>query len=106
MAVYLVVAAALLWSLTAILLTGPILVRQTAKLDLPYELDVSPERLRRDVELLSGDLAPRQHQPQENLDRTAEVGGRLQGIKGQYLIFDGGVINLRKYSGYRVELLA
>ncbi len=41
-----------------------------------------------------------------NLDRTAEVGGRLQGIKGQYLIFDTGVINLRKYSGYRVELLA
>lgn len=72
MAIYFVVAVALLWSLTAILLTGPILVRQTAKLDLPYELDVSPERLQRDVELLCGDLAPRQHQPQDNLDRTAE----------------------------------
>jgi hypothetical protein len=41
-----------------------------------------------------------------NLDREAEVGGRLVGIKGQYLIFDSGVINLRKYTGYRVELLA
>ncbi len=26
-----------------------------------------------------------------------------QGIKGQYLIFDGGVINLRKYTGYQVR---
>lgn len=41
-----------------------------------------------------------------NLDKTPEVGGRLDGIKGQYLIFDGGVINLRKYSGYRVEVRA
>ena len=41
-----------------------------------------------------------------NLDKTPEAGGVLQGIKGQYLIFDGGVINLRKYSGYRVEVRA
>jgi hypothetical protein len=39
-----------------------------------------------------------------NLDRTPEIGGTLLGIKGQYLIFDAGVINLRKYSGYRAEL--
>ncbi len=39
-----------------------------------------------------------------NLERDPLVGGVLQGIKGQYLIFDGGVINLRKYSGYRVEI--
>ena len=41
-----------------------------------------------------------------NLDKEPEAGGLLQGIKGQYLIFDGGVINLRKYSGYKVEILA
>lgn len=41
-----------------------------------------------------------------NLDKDPEAGGVLQGIKGQYLIFDGGVINLRKYSGYKVEVLA
>ena len=41
-----------------------------------------------------------------NLDRDPEVGGLLEGIKGQYLIFDRGVINVRKYSGYRVEILA
>ena len=41
-----------------------------------------------------------------NLDKVPEAGGVLQGIKGQYLIFDGGVINLRKYTGYKVEILA
>ena len=41
-----------------------------------------------------------------NLDKDPEAGGVLQGIKGQYLIFGGGVINLRKYSGYKVEVLA
>jgi len=30
----------------------------------------------------------------------------LLGIKGQYLILDGGVINLRRFSGYEVELSA
>ena len=30
----------------------------------------------------------------------------LTGIKGQYLIFDTGVINLRKYGGYRLTLAA
>jgi len=37
-----------------------------------------------------------------NLDKDPHAGGVLQGIKGQYLIFDGGVINLRKYAGYEV----
>ena len=41
-----------------------------------------------------------------NLDKEPEAGGVLQGIKGQYLVFDGGVINLRKYAGYKVEILA
>ena len=39
-----------------------------------------------------------------NFDKTAKVSGILQGIKGQYLIFDTGVINLRKFAGYEVEL--
>jgi len=41
-----------------------------------------------------------------NLDKDPVAGGVLQGIKGQYLIFDGGVINLRKYTGYQVEVAA
>lgn len=39
-----------------------------------------------------------------NLDKTPSVGGTLMGIKGQYLIFDSGVINMRKYGGYHVSL--
>jgi len=41
-----------------------------------------------------------------NLDRNPLAGGVLQGIKGQYLLFADGVINLRKYTGYRVEVSA
>jgi hypothetical protein len=39
-----------------------------------------------------------------NLDKTDTAGGTLQGIKGQYLIFDTGVINIRKYGGYKLSL--
>ena len=37
-----------------------------------------------------------------NFDKTAEVEGVLHGIKGQYLIFDTGVINLRKFTSYEI----
>ena len=39
-----------------------------------------------------------------NLDKTPAISGTLMGIKGQYLIFDTGVINMRKYGGYHVAL--
>ena len=39
-----------------------------------------------------------------NLDKNPRAGGTLLGIKGQYLIFDGGVINMRKYGGYQLSL--
>jgi len=39
-----------------------------------------------------------------NLDKQPEIQGRLMGIKGQYLILDSGVINIRKYSGYELTL--
>jgi len=39
-----------------------------------------------------------------NFDKQNEVGGTLLGIKGQYLIFDSGVINVRKFAGYEVAL--
>ena len=38
-----------------------------------------------------------------NLDKNPEVSGILQGVKGQYLLLDTGVINIRKFSGYEVE---
>lgn len=39
-----------------------------------------------------------------NLDKEPSVEGVLQGIKGQYLIFDCGVMNIRKYSGYQLKI--
>ncbi len=39
-----------------------------------------------------------------NFDKTELVEGTLEGIKGQYLIFDSGVINMRKFGGYLVEM--
>ena len=38
-----------------------------------------------------------------NLDKIPEFADRLTGIKGQYLIFEHRVINMRKYGGYHVE---
>ena len=40
-----------------------------------------------------------------NFDKTNEISGKLMGIKGQYLILDSGVLNIRKFAGYRVSLL-
>ncbi|CAH0525813.1 DUF2797 domain-containing protein [Vibrio hippocampi] len=39
-----------------------------------------------------------------NFDKQPLVTGVLQGIKGQYLIFDTGVINIRKFTSYEVEV--
>lgn len=41
-----------------------------------------------------------------NLDKTPLISGLLLGIKGQYLILDNGVINLRKYAGYELTFQA
>lgn len=38
-----------------------------------------------------------------NLDKNKNAHGILHGIKGQYLIMDTGVINLRKYTGYEMQ---
>lgn len=37
-----------------------------------------------------------------SFDKTPVVEGVLQGIKGQYLILNTGVVNIRKFGGYRV----
>ncbi|TYK66046.1 DUF2797 domain-containing protein [Colwellia echini] len=39
-----------------------------------------------------------------NFDKTDTVTGVLLGIKGQYLIFDKGVINMRKFSSYQISI--
>jgi len=39
-----------------------------------------------------------------NFDKQAEIEGKLMGIKGQYLILDNGVLNIRKFTGYNIML--
>lgn len=39
-----------------------------------------------------------------NFDKTPVVEGKLMGIKGQYLMFDTGVINIRKFTAYNVTV--
>ena len=41
-----------------------------------------------------------------NLDKNRRAEGTLLGIKGQYLILDTGVLNVRKYGGYEIALSA
>lgn len=41
-----------------------------------------------------------------SFDKTPVIEGKLIGIKGQYLIFEGGkVINIRKHTGYSITLI-
>ncbi|WXU00554.1 MAG: hypothetical protein Ctma_1279 [Catillopecten margaritatus gill symbiont] len=39
-----------------------------------------------------------------NFDKTPEITGILQGIKGQYLLLDVGVLNIRKFGSYDITL--
>ena len=39
-----------------------------------------------------------------NFDKQPEIEGSLMGIKGQYLILDIGVLNMRKFSGYNLQV--
>lgn len=41
-----------------------------------------------------------------NLDKTPTLEGQLSGIKGQYLLLDAGVLNVRKFGGYEVRFQA
>jgi len=41
-----------------------------------------------------------------NFDKKPLAEGSLMGIKGQYLMFDTGVINVRKFTGYEIEVNA
>ena len=39
-----------------------------------------------------------------NFDKQQFICSKLLGIKGQYLIFEQGVINIRKFGGYQIKL--
>lgn len=51
---------------------------------------------------------PVEHYPEKvaslGLDKNLEIRGRLMGIKGQYLIFESGVLNVRSHTGYEVTI--
>ncbi len=38
-----------------------------------------------------------------NFNKTAHISGKLLGIKGQYLLLDTGVLNIRKFSSYFIH---
>jgi hypothetical protein len=57
-------------------------------IDIQYPVDAFPKKV-----------------TSHNLDKTPTVEGILQGIKGQYLMFDTGVINIRKYTGYNLTMV-
>jgi len=73
-----------------------------------------PEELLADVEVIAETEAQQQIQypalnftqkiSSFNLDKNPQIEDTLIAIKGQYLIFENGVINIRKYAGYEVEL--
>ncbi|PMG44229.1 hypothetical protein BCU90_22855 [Vibrio lentus] len=66
------------------------------------------------IEILSENITPLSYPVEQhpvkivshNFDKNPEVTGVLQGIKGQYLILDTGVINIRKFGSYEVEVSA
>lgn len=80
----------------------------------PLVEGVLPDDIKADVEVIAERNAalslyyPSQQYPSKinsfNLDKNPLVEGQLNAIKGQYLIFDTGVINIRKYGGYLVSL--
>ena len=41
-----------------------------------------------------------------SFDKNKEIAGILQGIHGQYLLLDCGVLNIRKHQGYYIKLSA
>ena len=51
---------------------------------------------------------PVEHYPEKvksfNFDKTETISGHLHGIKGQYLILDSGVLNIRKFGGYHLTI--
>lgn len=49
-------------------------------------------------------LEPVQKLVSLNLDKNPLISDRLIGIKGNYLIFQSGVLNVHKFTGYKVEI--
>ncbi|MFT5808169.1 MAG: hypothetical protein ACI9LG_002470 [Moritella dasanensis] len=82
----------------------PLIEEQLGNIELSYGLDA--------IEQLDEDIVTINYPVTEfptkivshNFDKDPIVSGILQGIKGQYLLFDTGVINIRKFTSYEVTL--
>lgn len=64
------------------------LIRGIDPVDISYPIEAYPEKI-----------------ASFNFDKDPLVEGTLLGIKGQYLMFDTGVINIRRFGGYELELM-
>jgi hypothetical protein len=64
----------------------------------PAVSDIEPIEIRYPVEQYPAKIVS------FNLDKNPIAEGTLLGIKGQYLIFDTGVINIRKYTAYQLAV--
>lgn len=40
-----------------------------------------------------------------NFEKTPKIKGILQGIKGQYLLLNTGVLNIRKFSSHHITII-
>jgi hypothetical protein len=77
--------------------------------DMSHVLDIFPSE---DTEAQSNDVISIRYPVLEfpekikshNFDKNPLVEGTLMGIKGQYLLFDTGVINIRKFTSYEVSV--
>lgn len=85
----------------------------------PIDLAALRDRLRREVEQLPEGVAWQDCQPREfhypvqryghkitalRLTQRPLIRGNLLGIKGQYLLFEHGVFNVRHHTSYHVQL--
>jgi hypothetical protein len=66
-----------------------------------YDLKVCKDEL---VEISFPDEAYPEKLTSLNFDKYPLISGTLLGIKGQYLIFDCGVLNIRRHQGYEISL--
>jgi hypothetical protein len=62
-------------------------ILKTAQWDLTFPIEQAPQKI---IAL--------------SFDKQPNISGTLQGIKGQYLLLDTGVLNIRKFAGYEISL--
>jgi hypothetical protein len=84
------------------------LIRLRSQIYEKYERDINrfqAEKILEDVLEIEYPLeTPPEKVKSMSFDKMDTIEGTLIGIKGQYLIFDTGVVNVRKHQGYYLKL--